>query len=46
MMQSITVSKLGQNPPDIFLSPPRSHFRALDFLKIDQAIIETMAIKD
>ena len=46
MMQSIIANKLGQNPPDIFLRPPVSRFKALDFLKIDQVMAETAAIKD
>jgi len=46
MMQSIIANKLGQNPPDIFLRPPVSRFKALDFLKIDQVMAETVAIKD
>ena len=43
---SIIANKLSQNPPDIFLRPPVSRFRALDFLKIDQVMAETVAIKD
>ena len=46
MMQSIIANKLGQSQPDIFLRPPVSRFRALDFLKIDQVMAETVAIKD
>lgn len=46
MMQSIIANKLGQSQPDIFLRPPVSRFRALDFLKIDQVMAETAAIKD
>ncbi|MGF7005980.1 patatin-like phospholipase family protein [Aminobacter sp. BE322] len=46
MMQSITAGKLGQSQPDIFLRPPVSRFRALDFLKIDQVLAETAALKE
>ncbi|ODT07612.1 MAG: Patatin [Mesorhizobium sp. SCN 65-20] len=46
MMQSITAGKLAQSQPDIFLRPPVSRFRALDFLKIDQVLAETAALKE
>ena len=46
MMQSIIANKLSQSQPDIFLRPPVSRFRALDFLKIDQVMAETVALKD
>lgn len=46
MMQSITAGKLAQGSPEIFLRPPVSRFRALDFLKVDQVMSETVAIKD
>jgi NTE family protein len=46
MMQSIIANKLLQGRPDIFLRPPVSRFRALDFLKIDAVMHETAAIKE
>jgi len=46
MMQSIIASKVKQGRPEIFLRPPVSQFRALDFLKIDAVMAETVAIKD
>jgi NTE family protein len=46
MMQSITASKLLQGQPDIFLRPPVSRFRALNFLKIDALMLETAGIKE
>ncbi|HEV2900927.1 MAG TPA: patatin-like phospholipase family protein [Pseudaminobacter sp.] len=46
MMQSITASKLLQGQPDIFLRPPVSRFRALNFLKIDAVMLETAGIKE
>lgn len=46
MMQSITALKLQNKRPDIFLRPPVSRFRALDFLKIDAVMAETASIKD
>ena len=46
MMQSITAGKLAQSQPDILLRPPVSRFRALDFMKIDAVLAETVIIKD
>lgn len=46
MMQSIIATKLQQMHPAIFLRPPVSGFRALDFLKIDAVLAETVALKD
>lgn len=46
MMQSIIELKLARKPPDVFLRPPVSRFRVLDFLKIDAVMAETEAIKD
>jgi len=46
MMQSITAAKLVQTQPDVMLRPPVSRFRALDFLKIDAVMLETVSIKD
>ncbi|WP_421928946.1 patatin-like phospholipase family protein [Neoaquamicrobium sediminum] len=46
MMQSIIALKLQQGRPQILLRPPVSHFRALDFLKVDRVMAETASIKD
>jgi NTE family protein len=46
MMQSISAMKLKNSRPDIFLKPPVSRFRALDFLKIEAVLAETASIKD
>ena len=46
MMQSIIATKLTARHPDILLRPPVSRFRALDFLKVDAVLGETVAIKD
>jgi NTE family protein len=46
MMQSISAMKLKSKRPDVFLRPPVSRFRALDFLKIEAVLAETVSIKD
>jgi NTE family protein len=46
MMQSISAMKLKSSRPDVFLRPPVSRFRALDFLKIEAVLDETASIKD
>jgi NTE family protein len=46
MMQSIVASKLNHSRPDIFLQAPVSRFRALDFLKIDAVMAETVSLKE
>ncbi|BCH34552.1 patatin [Mesorhizobium sp. L-8-10] len=46
MMQSITAMKLKTRHPHVLLRPPVSRFRALDFLKVDAVLAETVAIKD
>lgn len=46
MMQSIIATKLRARHPDILLRPPVSRFRALDFLKVEAVLAETVAIKD
>lgn len=46
LMQSIIANKLMQCRPDILIRPPVSRFRVLDFLKIDQVMAETVAVKD
>lgn len=46
MMQSISDHKLRQHPPHIFLRPPVSAFRALDFLKVETVLAETEGVRD
>lgn len=46
MMQAIIAGKLEHGRPEIFVRPPVSRFRVLDFLKIDAVMAETVAIKD
>lgn len=46
MMQSIIATKLRTKHPHVLLRPPVSRFRALDFLKVDAVLAETVAIKD
>jgi len=46
MMQSIIEMKLSHRRPEIFLRPPVSRFRVLDFLKVDAVMGETAAIRD
>ena len=47
MMQSIIAKKLKPvRSPAVFIRPPVSEFRVLDFLKIDAMLGETLAIKD
>lgn len=46
MMQSIIETKLTQHRPDIFLQPPVSRFRVLDFLKIDKVMSATAPLKE
>lgn len=46
MMQSIIAMKLQTQSPEIFLRPPVSRFRVLDFLKVDAVLAETVSIKD
>ena len=46
MMQSITAAKLKNAQPDILLRPPVSNFRALDFLKIETVMAQTVSIKE
>ena len=47
MMQSIIDMKLKHHAqPAVFIRPPVSGFRALDFLKIDAVLGETSAVKD
>ena len=46
MMQSIVALKLQNARPQVLLRPPVSHFRMLDFLKIDRLMAETATVKD
>ncbi|MGE0502885.1 MAG: patatin-like phospholipase family protein [Rhizobiaceae bacterium] len=46
MMQSIIAMKLATKPPQVFLRPPVSRYRVLDFMKVDQVLTETVAFKD
>lgn len=46
MMQSIIANKLTRQRPAIFLRPPVSGFRVLDFLKIDAVMRESEPIRD
>jgi NTE family protein len=46
MMQSITAMMLSRRRPDIFLRPPVSRFRVLDFLKVEAVLAETITLKD
>lgn len=46
MMQSIIATKLQNKRPDIFIRPPVSRFRVLDFMKIDAVLEETKSIGD
>lgn len=46
MMQSIIAHKLEHGQPDIFLRPPVSRFRVLDFLKMEAVMTETASIRD
>ena len=47
MMQSIIAMKLmHHSQPAVFIRPPVAGFRALDFLKIESVLHETVAVKD
>lgn len=46
MMNTISQMKLRQSQPAIYLRPPVSRYRALDFLKIDQVLADTASVKD
>ncbi len=46
MMQSIIAMKLERRRPDVFLRPPVSKYRVLDFLKVEQVLAETAPFKD
>jgi len=46
MMASIVALKLERSRPQVMLRPPVSHFRVLDFLKIDNVLVETAPVRD
>jgi len=46
MMQSILQLKLMAGPPDVFIRPPVSRFRVLDFLKAQQILDATATVRD
>lgn len=46
MMRSILKLKLAMQPPDIFIQPPVSDFRVMDFLKAQQIIRMTEPVYD
>lgn len=46
MMASIMALKLERSRPQIMLRPPVSHFRVLDFLKVDHVLEATAPVRD
>lgn len=46
MMRSIIDMKLKAAKPDIFLRPPVSKYRVMDFLKVEEIMEETASFKD
>ena len=46
MMQSVIAEKLKSQRPAIFLRPPVSRFRVLDFMKVEQVLADTRAFRD
>lgn len=46
MMRSIIDMKLKQQRPDIFLRPPVSKYRVMDFLKVEEILTETADFKN
>lgn len=46
MMRSILKLKLKLQPPDVFIQPPVSNFRVMDFLKAKQIIQVTEPVRD
>lgn len=46
MMQSVIAEKLKTQRPAVFLRPPVSRFRVLDFMKVDAVLGETQSFKD
>jgi len=45
MMQAINQAKMKLNPPAIYLRPS-TKYRALDFMKIDRVLADTVSVKD
>ncbi|MEO1747901.1 MAG: patatin-like phospholipase family protein [Pseudomonadota bacterium] len=46
MMQSMMQLKLAQSPPDVFVRPPVSSFRVMDFFKAKMILEATKSVKD
>lgn len=46
MMASIVALKLERSRPQVMLRPPVSHFRVLDFLKVDRVLEGTASVRD
>lgn len=46
MMQSIIAMKMKSHPPDILLRPEVNRFRVMDFLRAQEVLAATAAIKD
>lgn len=46
MMRSIIEMKLKANRPDIFLRPPVSKYRVMDFMKVKEILSETAGFKE
>lgn len=46
MMRSIIDMKLKANCPDIFLRPPVSQYRVMDFMKVKEILSETAGFKE
>ena len=46
MMQSIIAMKLKAHPPHIFLRPEVSRFRVMDFLRAEEVLATTAAVRD
>ncbi|MEL6201625.1 MAG: patatin-like phospholipase family protein [Pseudomonadota bacterium] len=46
MMQSMMQLKLAQSPPDVFVRPPVSSFRVMDFFKAKMILEATRSVKD
>ena len=46
MMQTIMALKLTISPPDIFIRPPVSRFRVLDFMRARQILDATESVRD
>ncbi|MEN0001723.1 MAG: patatin-like phospholipase family protein [Pseudomonadota bacterium] len=46
MMQSMMQLKLAQSPPDVFVRPPVSSYRVMDFFKARAILTDTKSVKD